>query len=229
VFSTEQGLVKRTEVAEFSNPRAGGVAAVSLRAGDRLSDVQLSDGSADVVLVTASGRGIRFNEADVPVMGRAAQGVAGIKLRESDSVVGMVVVRRDASVCTVTERGYAKRTELAEFPVQKRGGLGTVAMSINARTGALVTAKELLPGDELMLISAAGRAVRLNADDMPSQGRTTQGRPTLELSEDDRIVEVTRVADRDERGDDGSPAEEIGDEGLEPAPEQFELLALGDD
>jgi DNA gyrase subunit A len=229
VFSTEQGLAKRTEVAEFSNPRAGGVAAISLRSGDRLSDVQLSDGSADVVLVTASGRAIRFNEVDVPAMGRATQGVAGIKLREGDSVVGMVVVRRDASLCTVTGRGYAKRTELAEFPVQKRGGLGTGAMTINARTGPLVTAKEMLPGDELMVISAAGRAVRLIGDDMPSQGRATQGRPALELDGHDRIVEVTRVAEREERGDDGSPAGETTDEGFESSPEQFELLTLGDD
>jgi DNA gyrase subunit A len=227
VFATKQGLVKRTELVEFSHPRAGGIAAINLRDGDTLIDVQLSDGNADVVLVTDAGRAIRFQEADVPPMGRVTQGVTGIKLRAVDRLVGMVVVRRDAALCTVTQKGFAKRTELTDFPVQKRGGLGTPATTVSAKTGNLVTAKELQPGDELMVISSMGRTVRLNGDELPAQARTTQGKQVLVVEPGDHIVEVTRVAEKEERADEGGTGEAEDDEML--AVDQFELLSVGEE
>jgi DNA gyrase subunit A len=229
VFATREGTVKRTEVAEFSHPRAGGIIAINLRDSDRLVDVQLSDDNADVVLVSETGRAIRFHEADVTPMGRVAQGVAGIKLRAGDRLVGMIVVRRDAGLCTVSQKGFVKRTELTDLPVQKRGGLGTPATTVSAKTGPLVTAKELLPGDELMVISAAGHTVRLIGDEMPAQGRNTQGRPVLELAPGDHIVEVTRVAEKEEKDEEGDADEmQLGEEEA-LADDQFELLSIAED
>jgi DNA gyrase subunit A len=149
---------------------------------------------SDVVLVTEQGRAIRFAENDVPTMGRVAQGVKGIQLRPDDGVVGMVVIRREATLCTVTENGYAKRTPVSEYPAQKRGGLGTITLDVSAKTGALVAAKELLDGDELMVTTAAGAAIRLAGSEVPVQGRATQGRRVINVGAGDRVVEVSRVA-----------------------------------
>jgi DNA gyrase subunit A len=109
-------------------------------------------------------------------MGRVAQGVKGIQLRKGDGVVGMVVVRREATLCCVTEEGYAKRTPVSEYPAQKRGGLGTITLDVSDKTGPLVAAKELLDGDELMVITASGAAIRVVGSDVPVQGRATQGK-----------------------------------------------------
>jgi DNA gyrase subunit A len=192
VFLTANGMVKRTGLDAFANVRSSGMAAIRLQEGDRLLDVQLSE-VGDVVLVTRGGRAIRFADGDVPLLGRATQGVRGMQLRENDAVVGMVVVRREATLCTVTERGFAKRTALGEYPVQKRGGIGTITLDVNDRTGPLIAAMEVLPGDELMVISASGRAVRVTANDIPVQGRATQGK-RMALPADDPVVEVARVA-----------------------------------
>ncbi|MFW6079314.1 MAG: DNA gyrase C-terminal beta-propeller domain-containing protein, partial [Gemmatimonadota bacterium] len=197
VFLTRDGTVKRTTLDNFANVRAGGINAINVKDDDRLLDVQLSDGTNDLVLVTRRGRAIRFPEADISTMGRTARGVRGIKLREGDEVVGMVLVKRDATLCTVTEQGYAKRTPVSEYSVQRRGGLGTVTLKVTKATGPLVAAKELLPGDELMVIAASGAAVRLAADEVPEQGRNTQGRQLIRPEKGDRVVEVARVAQRD--------------------------------
>jgi DNA gyrase subunit A len=200
VFLTAAGNIKRTTLDQFATIRAGGIAAVKLQDGDRLLDVQPSDGGADLVLVTRGGRAIRFPEAEAPLMGRATQGVRGVQLRGDDAVVGMVVVRRDATLCTVTAHGYAKRTPLSAYPVQRRGGLGTITLDVTDRTGPLVAAKEVLPGDELMVIRASGRATRVTAEQVPEQGRATQGR-RLFRDDGDPVVEVARVArDRDGGG-----------------------------
>jgi len=199
LFLTASGTVKRTTLDQFSTIRAGGIAAIRLQDDDRLLDAQLLDPGTDIVLVTQDGRAIRFPEAEVPAMGRVTQGVRGIQLRGGDSVIGMVVVRRGASLCTITEQGYAKRTELTEYPVQKRGGLGTITLDVTEKTGHLVAGKELLEGDELMVIAASGQATRLAAESVPVQGRATQGKRIIALDGGDRVVEVARVArERDE-------------------------------
>jgi DNA gyrase subunit A len=193
LFLTAGGTVKRTSLDQYANIRSGGIAAIRIVEEDRLLDVQLAEGVNDVVLVTLQGRAIRFSENDVPLMGRVAQGVRGMQLRPGDGVVGMVVVRREATLCSVTEGGYAKRTPVSDYPSQKRGGLGTITLDVSGRTGPLVAAKELLDGDELMVITAAGTAVRLAATDIPVQGRATQGKRVIG-SGGDRVVEVSRVA-----------------------------------
>jgi DNA gyrase subunit A len=174
----------------------------------------------DVVLVTKQGRAIRFPEVDVPSMGRTAQGVRGIQLRKQDGVVGMVIVRRDATLCTVTELGYAKRTPINDYPVQHRGGIGTITLDVTDKSGPLVGAKEVLAGDELMVIAASGAATRLAADSIPLQGRATQGKRVLAIGIGDRVVEVARVAQESgsNTGSDAATAPDADEE------QQLELM-----
>jgi DNA gyrase subunit A len=223
LFLTTGGTIKRTMLDQYANIRAGGIAAIRLQAADRVLDVQMAEGATDIVLVTRQGRAIRFPEADVPPMGRATQGVKGIGLRKGDVVIGMVVVRREATLCTLTAHGYAKRTPLADYPVQKRGGLGTITLDVTDRTGPLVTAKEVLPGDELMVITASGKAIRIAAEEVPEQGRATQGKRVLKGGEGDLVVEVARVAQ--EREDEGGRGEgDAGEAGRRAGREQLDLM-----
>ena len=220
-FLTATGNVKRTTLNEFANIRTGGITAIKLQKQDRVLDVQLLEPGTDIVIVTRQGRAIRFPESEVPTMGRVTQGVRGIGLRKSDGVVGMVVVRRDATLCTVTEEGYAKRTMLSDYPAQKRGGLGTITLDVTERTGALVAAKEVLDGDELMIIAANGEATRIKAPEIPLQGRATQGKRVLKLEIGNRVVEVARVAE--ERDDDDGTTRAAG-----PDPDESDGQTDGD-
>jgi len=193
LFATTGGIVKRTELTEFSNPRAGGIIAAVVREGDSILDVFSSDGRADIILFTRQGRAIRFHEKDVPTMGRTAQGVKGIDLKGKDRVVGAVPVRRDAALLTVIESGWGKRTPLADFPIQKRGGLGTIAVpGSEGKGGALVGALEVVESDEVTVVTAAGGAISLAASKVPEQGRRTRGSKVVRLAAGDRVVEVTR-------------------------------------
>jgi DNA gyrase subunit A len=203
LFLTATGTVKRTTLDQYANIRTGGINAIKIPDDDRLLDAQLSDGASDIVLVTSGGRAIRFPEADVPTMGRVAQGVRGIQLRGDDTVVGMVVVRRDATLCVITSRGFGKRTPVADYPVQKRGGMGTITMDVSDRTGAIVGAKELVDGDELMIIAANGVATRVTTERVPVLGRATQGKRLVEGEGTDRVVEIARVAREQESADAG--------------------------
>ena len=169
VFLSRSGLMKRTKLSEFSHPRAGGVIAAGLKKGDRILEVRLSDGDGEVMLITRDGRAIRFLESDLSVLGRTAQGVKGIDLKGDDSVVGMLLLRRDAWVLSVAEDGKGKRTEVGDFPLQKRGGLGTLAVPSGDGT-ALVSALEVLDGDEVMVVMASGKVTRLHTDQVPSKG-----------------------------------------------------------
>ena len=201
VFLTHQGLVKRTALADFANPRAGGVIAAGVRSGDAVRDVALSDGLAEVMLISGSGRAIRFAEAEVPIVGRTAQGVKGMGIKKGDAVVGMVLIRRDANILAVTDDAQGKRIPVGEFPLQKRGGMGTLVTS-SGGGGRLVAALEVLDADEIMLISASGQVARVAAEDIPVQGRRTQGRKIHKLAKGDRLVEVTRT-----QGGGGEPAD----------------------
>ena len=192
VFVSEGGVMKRTKLSEFGNPRSGGMIASGVQDGDGILDVRLSDGTGEVMLITKAGRAIRFPESDLSVLGRTARGVKGIDLKKGDVVVGLLLIRRDAWVMSVTEEGLGKRTEVSDFPLQKRGGLGMMAVPSGDESN-LVSALEVLEGDEVMIVSAGGRVTRLVVDDVPSQGRRTQGRRLLKLDDGDRVVEVTRA------------------------------------
>ena len=228
VFLTKNGLMKRTKLSDFANPRSGGVIAAGLKAGDRIMDVRLSDGEGEVMLITKAGRAIRFPESDLSVLGRTAQGVKGIDLKGDDSVVGMLLIRRDAWVLSVTEDGTGKRTEVSDFPLQKRGGLGTMAVPTGdatvpgaARGPVLVSALEVLEGDEVMVVMASGQVTRFRADEVRAQGRRTQGRPLVRPAADDRVVEVTRAYSENV----GAKSEvQAGNEGNEGRVGQLDLL-----
>ena len=217
VFISEKGVMKRTRLAEFANPRAGGMIASGVKEGDQILDVRLSDGTGEVMLITKSGRAIRFPESDLSVLGRTAQGVKGIDLKNRDSVVGLLLIRRDAWVMSVTDGGLGKKTAVGDFPLQKRGGLGTMAVP-SGDDSTLVSALEVLEGDEVMVVTAGGRVTRLIADEVPEQGRRTQGRRLVELEGGDRVVEVTRAY--------GAAGARRGPEG-EEAPGQLDLLGAG--
>jgi DNA gyrase subunit A len=203
VFLSRGGLIKRTALADFGNPRSGGIIAAGLRKGDRIMEVTLSDGLAEIMLLSSGGRAIRFAENEVPVVGRTAQGVKGIGLKGSEEVVGMVMVRREATVLTVTEDALGKRTSVSEFPLQKRGGMGNLVTSSGGSGGKVVAALEVLDTDEVMLVTSGGQVARVAAGSIPAQGRRTQGRQLVKLAKDDRVVEVTRSQ---EEG--GAPAPE---------------------
>ncbi len=223
VFLTRGGIVKRTSLAEFANIRAGGINAINLKAEDELLDVRVSEGINDVVLVTAGGRAIRFPETEVPQVGRNAQGVIGVRMKKDDDVVGMVVVRRDATLACVTANGFGKRTPIGDFRVQGRGGQGTVALSVSERTGPVVGAKEMLEGDELMVITASGQAARIAAAEVPVQSRASQGKVLVPVRTGDRVVEISRVAS--ERESDRRQEASARDD----ADEQLELVAAAED
>jgi len=195
VFATADGSVKRTSLDQYARPREGGAEALVVKPGDRLVEVQATDGTGDVVLATTAGRTIRFPEAEIPSMGRVAQGVRGVKLRQGEELAGMVSVRREGDLCLVTERGFAKRVSLDDLPVQGRGGLGSVALAVVRGTGKVVAARELLPDEDLMAVTAVGRVLRIHGDQVVPGDLKTLPEPTVELSAHDRIVAVTRTAE----------------------------------
>ncbi len=227
VFLTKKGLMKRTRLSEFSNPRAGGVIASGVKGGDEVFEVGLSDGNAEVVVFSREGRAIRFPENQISLLGRTAQGMKGMGLRGKDKVIGLLLVRREAQILTVTENGLGRRTQLDEFPRQNRGGLGTLALPPGEEGAALVSALEVVVGEEVMVVSAGGTVFRVPVADVPEQHRRSRGKPIVKLAVGDRVVEVTRASGPGPkvkgagRGDpeNGSPHESEGGR------EQIELLS----
>jgi DNA gyrase subunit A len=195
VFLSRKGVIKRTPLEDFANPRAGGVKAAGVKKGDAVLDVALSDGSAEVMLLSRGGRAIRFPEDEVSIVGRTAQGVKGMGLKGDDEVVGMLLIRRDSTVLTVSEDGLGKRTPVSDFPLQKRGGLGTLAAP-GGGASPIVSALEVVEADEVMIVTAKGTVQRAAADSVPIQGRRTQGKRLADVARGDRVVEVTRASGR---------------------------------
>ncbi|MEJ2310769.1 MAG: DNA gyrase subunit A [Gemmatimonadales bacterium] len=193
IFATRHGLVKKTSLAAYSNVRSTGINAINVVEGDRLIDVQLSDGTNDIMLGTRSGMAIRFAEADVREMGRTTQGVKGIELREGDEVVGMVVVRREATLLTLSERGMGKRTRIDEYRTQRRGGIGLINLRVTEKTGRVVGVKEVTDSDELIFVTRNGVVNRQPAREIRTIGRATQGVRLVNLDEGDAVVDVARV------------------------------------
>ena len=224
VFLSRDGLMKRTPLEEFSNPRAGGIIAAGVKKGDRILQVVLSGGKAEIMVLSRRGRAIRFAEEEISVMGRTARGMKGMELRGDDRAVGMLLVRREAQVLTVTEDGLGRRTHLDEFPLQKRGGLGTLALPSGEDEISLVSALEVVAGEEIMVVSAGGKVVRVPVEDVPEQHRRSRGRSVVKLASGDRVVEVTRSSGG------GADRTAEGEAGAEEAPgpddrEQMELLS----
>ncbi len=211
LFVSRRGVVKRTELDEFSNPRTGGVIAAGLREEDEIIEVVLSDERSQVMLLTRNGRAIRFEEKDVSVVGRTAQGVKGIDLKGNDRVIGVILVRRDADVLTLNEEGWAKRTPLSDFPLQRRGGLGTMAIPSGAGAGPLVGALEVVGREEVTIVTASGGVTHIDVEAVPEQGRRTRGTRVVQIPRGDRVVEVARSIGSEE-GTNGSATRSIEEE-----------------
>jgi DNA gyrase subunit A len=206
VMGTSKGVIKKTDLSAFSNPRAGGIIAIGVEEADSVIAVELSDGGEQIFLGTRNGMAIRFDETDVRPMGRTAYGVRGISLRDNDEVVAMDVVREGGTMLTVTENGYGKRTELEEYRVQARGGIGIINIQTSERNGKVVGMAYVRDDDELMLISQQGKILRMVSSDVRAIGRATQGVRLIEMDEGDQVVSVAKLAEREE-GENGAIAE----------------------
>ncbi len=194
VMATRNGVIKKTPLNAFSNPRVVGVNAMNLPTDDELIEAAITDGSSDIVLASRKGMAIRFPETKVRAMGRTAYGVKGINLGKGDYVIGMVVVRRDSSLLVVSENGYGKRSAIGDYRITNRGGKGIINIKTSERNGEVVAIKEVLDDDELILITKDGIANRQAVKDISVIGRNTQGVRLINLGKGDIVTDVARVA-----------------------------------
>ncbi len=193
-MATAQGTVKKTPLSDFSRPRSNGIIAVDLRADDYLVNVDITDGSRDVMLFSNAGKAIRFKESDVRPMGRTACGVRGIRLKTGQKVIALIIVG-EGSVLMATENGYGKRTLVSDYPGHGRGGQGVISIQGSDRNGDVVGAVLVQDEDEIMLISNAGTLVRTRVNEISTMGRNTQGVRLINLHSEERLVGVERVVE----------------------------------
>jgi DNA gyrase subunit A len=218
-FATRKGTVKKTPLTEFAYRLARGKIAINLEDGDALVDVELTDGSRDIMLFASNGKAVRFDEASVRPMGRTATGVRGIRLAEGEEVRSLVVIDGDGDILTASERGYGKRTPLAEYPKKGRGTQGVIALQTTARNGRLVGAIQLSEQHEVLLISDGGTLVRTRAAEISQVGRNTQGVTLMRLGEGESLQAIERVDASFEGDAEASPeaaTDARTDAGLQP-------------
>ncbi len=210
VMGTRRGVIKKTELSAFSNPRAGGIIAMGVEEGDAVIAARISDGNSEVFIGTRSGMSIRFPEGDVRSMGRTAYGVRGISLRDDDEVVGMDVLAPGGTILSVTEQGYGKRTALDEYRVQSRGGIGIINIQTSDRNGKVIGVAQVSDDDELMLITQQGKILRMASNTIRAIGRATQGVRLIDIEGDDRAVSIARLEEQDETAKtDEAPVDEV--------------------
>jgi len=212
LFCTRDGTVKKTALSQYANPRANGIKAIKIDAGDELIDVQVTSGTNDIVLATQHGLSIRFHEQQVRQMGRDTTGVKGVELREDDHVVGMVVIKREATLLVVTERGLGKCSNIDDYRVQNRGGKGIITVHRTEKTGDVVGIMEVLPEDEIMIITKGGVIIRSPVSQIRTTGRIAQGVRLVNLDEGDVVTAVARVVPEEEGEDGGVDDDAGGDE-----------------
>jgi DNA gyrase subunit A len=200
IMVSKRGIVKKTELMNFSRPRSGGLIACTLDEDDELVSVALTDGTREVFLGTSLGKIIRFSEEDVRDMGRAARGVKGMTVAAEDAIVGMEIPTEEGAILTVTANGYGKRTRYAEYRLQRRGGSGLLALRITERNGPVVGILQVAEDDEVMLITDRGKIIRLPVAGISLIGRVTQGVKLIDTETEERVVSIAR---RVEKGEDG--------------------------
>ena len=193
IMATDCGVVKKTVLSAFSNPRRSGIIAITLDEGDELKIVKLTDGHKDIIIGSRYGKAIRFSEADVRATGRGARGVRGIRLIGDDCVVGMDIVRDDATLLTITENGFGKRTQFGEYRKMNRGGQGVITIISSIRNGMVVDVKAINETDELMVTTSGGIIIRVPVSDIRIQGRNTQGVKIMNVKNKDKVMAVARV------------------------------------
>ncbi|MFH1886647.1 MAG: DNA gyrase C-terminal beta-propeller domain-containing protein, partial [Pseudomonadota bacterium] len=218
LMATKKGLVKKTDLLAYSNPRANGIIALNLAEEDELIAARISDGTQNIFLCTATGKSIRFHESDVRATGRVSMGVRGIRLAGDDTIVGMEVLTHSKTLFSCTENGYGKRTSVDEYPLQRRGGQGVITIRTNERNGSVVAALAVDNEDDLMLMTDGGKIIRFPVADMSVIGRNTMGVKLMGLEPGEHIIGAARLEEREEEENgngenvEGEPEEEFGDE-----------------
>lgn len=198
VMSTRNGIIKKTVLSAYGNPRKGGIYAIEIREGDKLIEARITNGEHDILLGTHEGKSIRFSENDIRPSGRKTMGVKGITLSsKEDCVVGMLVVRREGTVLVATEKGYGKRTEVLQYRTQTRGGKGVLTMRCTDKTGKMVNIMEVVDSDDLIVITDSGVLMRQPVGAIRTIGRVTQGVRLVKLDEGSNISSITRVLSED--------------------------------
>lgn len=197
-MATSNGTVKKTSLTDFSRQRSVGLRAIELDEGDELVGTAVTDGSRDIMLISSSGKTIRFAETDVRAMGRTARGVRGIRLREGFKMIALIIPSEGKQILSVSENGYGKRTKIEDFPVYGRGGQGVIGMQTSERNGAVVGAVQVIESDEIMLISDKGTLVRTRVVEVSVQGRNTQGVRLIRLKAGEILVGLEQVDEPDE-------------------------------
>ena len=207
IFATKNGLIKKTELMAYANPRPSGIRAIGLEDGDEVIGVRLTDGQQELILSTAEGQSIRFKEEQVRATGRGSFGVVGMRLDEGDHVVSMEILTRGFDVLTVADGGFGKRTEMDEYRLQSRGGKGIITMKTTDKTGRVIGVQQVTEDDQLMLVTTNGKIIRLRIKDIRVIGRNTQGVCLIDLEEGERVVSLARLAEKEEEeeGDGGEP------------------------
>jgi DNA gyrase subunit A len=204
-FATLRGLIKKTDVMAYSNPRPSGLIAIALEEGDEVIDVHETDGEREIILSTRNGQAIRFPETGVRAMGRGTYGVKGITLEDDDAVVAMAIVDPAASLLAVSTLGSGKRTEMEEYRITHRGGKGIITMRVTEKTGPVIGVLIVTDEDQIMLITTAGKLIRLRVLEVRQSGRNTQGVRLIGLEPGEQVVAIARLAESEEvePGDDG--------------------------
>ena len=210
IFCTRQGVIKKTSLEQYSRPRTNGIIAISIREDDRVISVALTDGNSDIILANRSGKAVRFNENTVRAMGRTATGVKGMDIAEGDELVGMVILPKDDeqqhSLLVLSEQGYGKRSPVDDYPTVSRGCKGVKTLNVTEKTGKLVAIMDVNDENDLMIINKSGITIRTAVDQIPVQGRATQGVRIINLGKkNDCIGSVCKVT-RDEQTDEVTPA-----------------------
>jgi len=198
VMTTKLGLIKKTSLEEYSNPRKGGIIGMNIEKGDELMGVVLTDGKQELLLATKDGKAIRFSENQVRDMGRGAKGVKGVSLSKNDFVIGMEVPQKDDTVLTVTELGFAKRTPVNQYRIQSRGGKGIINIKVTKKNGTAVSLKTVTDKDELMVITQNGMFLRCPIKDIRATGRSSQGVRLIKLTDKDVVSSVAQIVAEEE-------------------------------
>ena len=194
IMATKKGTAKKTELMAYSNPRRHGIVAITLEKGDELINVEMTDGTQQIILATKNGIAVRFEERDVRATGRSAQGVRGISLKDNDEVIGMVVASDDKSLLSVTENGYGKRTPISEYRLINRGGSGVINIQCTERNGKVVAVCSVTDSYDILFVSKNGIIIRVPASDISAIGRNTQGVRIMKLEANDKVVSAVKVA-----------------------------------
>lgn len=197
-MATKEGVVKKTDLMAYSNPRASGIIALGVSDGDKLISARLTDGECNIFLATKEGSAIRFDEKQVRPMGRTATGVTGIRMDKGDYVVGMEVLKKEGTLLTTTEHGYGKRTDTTEYRAQTRGGKGVMTIRVTEKNGSVVGITQITDDDDVMLISEHGKLIRMKAKDISVIGRATQGVRLIHMDTNEKLVSFAKIVSEDE-------------------------------